>query len=373
MRITLNGYGLYYLPIGIATYALRVAKALLHYPDGVETIVLAPRAAADRIPADLHPGFRFVEGSMRGPSSLRDLRWHARMGWEAKRLEPTVYFSPMETWAPLAPRRRAICIHDAINRRYPHHEGRLPRRLFRRLSERWARGCRLIVTDSQFSAEDLATLVRLPRPRIAVCPLWIEDDFIGASTRVSAEELQRRHGYPLRYLLYVGGYADYKNVPFLLEAYARARGQGLSLPLVLAGHIPPNPALTHSCEVYAAMDRWSLKDRIHEPGVVSQELLPAVYRHATALVYPSRCEGFGYPPAEAMAVGTPVLAADATSLREVVTEKRCRFDLQDPTDLARKLLACERDPSQFHHPFPAAFTERAGAERVRGLFRERFP
>jgi len=100
----------------------------------------------------------------------------------------------------------------------------------------------------------------------------------------------------------------------------------LRLPLVVVGR----PGWLYE-ESFAAVERWGLQGQVRFLGFVPQEDLPALYNLALALVYPSLYEGFGLPPLEAMACGTPVLTSRVSSLPEVVGEAAV---LVDPADVS---------------------------------------
>ena len=102
------------------------------------------------------------------------------------------------------------------------------------------------------------------------------------------------------------------------------------------------------------------------PGMIPSEDLPGLYAAASLLIYPSLYEGFGLPPVEAAAVGTPVLAADNSSLPEVVPKRKCRFDSTDPTELIALLRQAAVDPSAFISPLLPEFTE----AKAMSLYRE---
>jgi glycosyltransferase involved in cell wall biosynthesis len=148
----------------------------------------------------------------------------------------------------------------------------------------------------------------------------------------------------------------------LLQAYALACRQEKLPPLVLAGRIPP--ATRTTCDVYGTLSALGLSsDQILFPGLVAVADLPILYRAASILIFPSLMEGFGLPPAEAMAVGTPVLASNTSSLPEVVQKPECLFDPTKLNSLVEKLLSASRDEAQFVAQLPPTFTESYGINR----------
>ena len=145
-------------------------------------------------------------------------------------------------------------------------------------------------------------------------------------------------------------------------------------PLVLAGSIPTRIDRT-LCDVQGALSRAGLTvgTDIFLTGLIADADMPGLYGAAEFLVYPSLYEGFGLPPAEAMAAGTPVLVADNTSLREVVPTVQNRFPLDAPEALAGLLVAASANPGKFVVPLDPRHREAAAIEEYLGVLAEIFP
>jgi len=140
-------------------------------------------------------------------------------------------------------------------------------------------------------------------------------------------------GDPAPYLLFVGALEPRKAPEVLVAAHAAARGRGLEAELWVAGDGRLAPAVTGP--------------GVRRLGHVADADLPALYAGALALVLPSRLEGFGLPPVEALAHGTPVIASDLPVLREVLGDAGARYvPPGDAPALADALLALERDPAE---------------------------
>lgn len=132
------------------------------------------------------------------------------------------------------------------------------------------------------------------------------------------------------YVLFVGTRAGYKNFPMLARAFAQVRGLRKDCSLVCFGggaFTPDELSLFHSLGIEQSV--------VHYQG--ADQMLANLYRHASVFVYPTRYEGFGFPPLEAMAYGCPVLVARASSLPEVVGDAGLYFDPTDLDDLCAKL------------------------------------
>ena len=123
-----------------------------------------------------------------------------------------------------------------------------------------------------------------------------------------------------------------KNIPRLIEAFAQVRRAYPALRLVVAGGAGADEPV-----VRAAVARHDLAAAVDFPGVLPERLLQASYRDALALAYPSLYEGFGLPLLEAMSVGTPVIAAQVSSLPEVAGDAALLVDPFDVDALAGAL------------------------------------
>jgi glycosyltransferase involved in cell wall biosynthesis len=253
-----------------------------------------------------------------------------------------------------------VTVHDCIYRHFTDYLGRrFVRRQLIRATERYAIGAETILTDSEFSRRDVAAHVGIPPERLQVLYPWVDHRSFDPIDDATAATLRARLRLPRRFWLYVGGYDYRKNVELLIAAYTSARSDIPSLPpLVLAGKIPPAGRRAAWCDIHGAIARAGLPtEAIVLPGLIEPCDLPVLYSLAALLVYPSLMEGFGLPPAEAMAMATPVLASNASSLPEVVRLPHCRFDPNDVDELRSKLVAAASGESQFRCPLPEEFTE----------------
>jgi glycosyltransferase involved in cell wall biosynthesis len=143
-------------------------------------------------------------------------------------------------------------------------------------------------------------------------------------------------GINKRYILYVGEWRRYKNIPALARAFDKLKGRGLDLQLVLAGK--PDPYYPEIKEQVLAIKH---KDDLVMPGRVTDEELYWLYNGADAFVLPSLIEGFGLPPLEAAACGTPSILSDIPALREIMGQGAEYFDpenVDNMTDVLYNLL-----------------------------------
>jgi len=258
------------------------------------------------------------------------------------------YFVP-----PVAPCPLVTTIHDVAFRRYPKLFPIKHRLLLNWLVPLAARHAAAVLTGSEATKRDLVEFYALPPEKIHVTP-YAADASYGPMDRADARRaVQRRLGVPVPYLLSVGVLQPRKNLPRLVRAYNR-----------IAEAVPHRLVLT-------GKEGWAgdeLREAVGEAppgkeplftGYVADADLPALYAGADLFVYPSLYEGFGLPPLEAMACGTPVLTSNVSSLPEVVGEAGVTVDPLDEAAIAEALAALLADPARRQ-----ALAE-AGLERAR--------
>jgi glycosyltransferase involved in cell wall biosynthesis len=156
-----------------------------------------------------------------------------------------------------------------------------------------------------------------------------------------------------RYFLFVGNDKPHKNVGTLVEAFSKVRESDPALRLVVVG---------------ARFERFANVEGVVTTGFVTLERLAELYRGATGLVMPSLEEGFGLPVAEAMACGTPVIAADIPSLREVGGDAVVYADPRSVPSFAEAMRGVNRDLVERARVRAARFTWRRCAELTRAMY-----
>lgn len=223
------------------------------------------------------------------------------------------------------------------------------------------RRCVRVVTDSAATRDDLVRHAGFDPARLVVVPIGVEPDFApeppdGRSRERERAELRARLGLPdaARVVLHVGTRNRYKNTPALFQALARLRRTRDDVWLLRVGA----PFFDDEAAMPEAL---GIADRVVHAGRVSDADLRACYRAADCCAFPSLYEGFGWPPLEAMASGTPVVVSNAGSLPEVVGEAGTIVAPADHDALAAAILALLTDPA-LH-----AERVRAGLERARGF------
>ena len=253
---------------------------------------------------------------------------HSRLARDLRANPPDVFFTPAHV-VPWSYHGAAVAtVHDLGYRYFPEAHP-LRQRLYLAWSTRHnARRSRQVIADSQATRDDLVRFYGIPATRIQVV---YPGPTPGLAPVVDPEALQavsRRYGFREPYFLFLSTLQPRKNVVRLIAAYDRyvATAQAPIQRLVLAGKMG-----WHADSIVAALMALPNPNyaTIHTPGYVAEEDKAALLSGATALLYPSLYEGFGFPLLEAQQCGTPVLTARNSSLAEVGGEGALYVDAQD--------------------------------------------
>ncbi len=226
-----------------------------------------------------------------------------------------------------------LTVHDLSFRSHPEWYG--PRsRLWHRLvrPQTTARRAARIIAVSKQTRGELETEYAVPPSQIQVIYPGIDEVYRQPVSRAVRARVRRKYRLPKSYFLYLGALERRKNLPTLLRAYQAAQAAGLTSGLVLAGR---------------ATERWPVPaghpGDVLRLGYVPEADLPALYAEARALVSVSWYEGFGFPPLEALAVGTPSIVSDLPIFAETLGSAAVRVAPDDPAALADSLVQLDHD------------------------------
>jgi len=211
---------------------------------------------------------------------------------------------------PVLVSRQALTIQDLSPVDHPEWFKPAFARWYRRLWAILAPRARLIVVPSQFTRQRIIARFHVPGERVVIVPGGVGAAFRPLSRALSVE-ISERYRLSERYILFVGTPQPRKNLQRLLSAWSQLERGDPNLVLLVVGG---------AGEVFSRQDLNGGGSNVRYLGYVPDEHLAALYSRALAFVYPSLYEGFGLPVLEAMACGTPVIAADIDPLRELLGE-----------------------------------------------------
>ena len=203
-----------------------------------------------------------------------------------------------------------VTVHDVIWRRVPGDYSAIDRRLYDWKYGESARRATRVIAISERTKADLVADFAIDPAKIDVIYQGVAPVFRRQPTPDELDEARRRYSLPERYVVQVGRIERRKNQLLTLQAM---RAVPSDVKLLLVG---PRRMRAYVAEIEAYAAAHGLRDRVVWLDGVDFRLLPAVYAMARAVAYPSRYEGFGLPVAEALSVGTPVLAATGSCLEE---------------------------------------------------------
>jgi glycosyltransferase involved in cell wall biosynthesis len=248
-------------------------------------------------------------------------------------------------WAPplRSPAPVVVTVHDLIPLMLRRYRGGLLQRLYTSLVSATVCGAASVLTDSEASRQDILMHLGLARERVHAVPLAAAGRYHPESP---PDDRATRTGYglPDRYVLYLGGFDARKNLATVLATYRWVGpAVGETCPLVIAGRLPERDT-PFTPDPRRLMREEGVDERfVHFSGLVDEAHKPALYRGAVAFIFPSLYEGFGLPPLEALACGTPVVGSDAASLPEVVGDAGVLLPPYDAKGMAGVLIQLATD------------------------------
>ena len=261
------------------------------------------------------PGAAIIQGEKSFLTPLDPLRIDRLILQE----RPLAYFTPGFNPPVFSKIPLVMTIHDLIHLRIPEEGGALKGLYYEVVVKPALRKSFRILTVSRFSKEEILSWVRIPEEKIVVVGNGVSEIF-------SSEGPVCRPGFP--YFLYVGNRKPHKNLPLLFDAFSLAR---LPDPFRLFLSGPPDS------KTQGEIARRGLEGKIFFGGEIPEGDLSALYRGATALLFPSRLEGFGLPVLEAMSCGVPVLASRISSVEEIAGSTVEMLSPDEPDSWARAM------------------------------------
>jgi len=328
---------------GVGTYIRNVVRTLARLDrDGEYFLIGSPERVAEC--GTLPPNFHAValdgrDNTLKGTLDFRAI---------VRRLDCDVVHIPHLYWIP----RGLGCpyiltVHDLLEHMYGSRDASsLRRSLHFYLTRRVLRKAARVIAVSQFTKNEIEKLLAVPDARIEVVYNAIDERFLhGHATEADRELIAQRYQVNHPFILYAGAIRPHKNVVRIIEAFSSLKSelqkeqQFPDLKLIIIGDdLSSHPRLRRT------VVRSGVQNDVRFLGFVPIEVLRIFYDVAKIFVFPSLYEGFGLPPLEAMAHGTPVVASNTSSLPEVVGNAALLVNPENVFEIRRGLQRALLDP-----------------------------
>ncbi|HYN53148.1 MAG TPA: glycosyltransferase family 1 protein [Methylotenera sp.] len=319
---TMQEYG------GISRYISSLA-AQVAYVEGVDAKIFAPfyiNAYLEKLPKGIVSGMKVPKIPKTGRVFYQASLWLAREA--IAKFEPQIVHETYYSARPMAPKgaSKVVTVYDMIHERFPSifsqqdQTSKLKRESVLRADH--------VICISENTRRDLLELVPVSPEKVSVVYLGF-DQFSSVDKEINSKSSVTE----LPYLLFVGGRGHYKNFNGLLKAYASSSWLRQNFRIICVG------GGKLQVDELELMHKLGVSNQQVEQINANDDLLAEFYRGAAAFIYPSKYEGFGIPPLEAMSMECPVICSNTSSIPEVVGDAGEYFD-PDSTDSIRIAIEC---------------------------------
>jgi len=311
---------------GIGTYIRNLLRQLARFDRQTEFVVFCRPEDRETL-GSLGENFRPVEETARNYSIAEQVK----IPLAIRREGVTLFHAPHYVLPWLVQCRSVVTIHDCIHLMFPQY---LPNRLalqYARTSiSLAARRATRVLTVSESSKRDILRFVDTDSSRIHVIYNAYDERFGVEPREEDVVRVRERYQLHDEFVLYAGNVKPHKNLERLIIAFDLVRKRGLDhLKLVLIGD-----EISRYASLRRAVHQHQLHKYVRFLGYLPEETLAVMYRLAGVFAFPSLYEGFGLPPLEAMASGTPVVTSNVSSLPEVAGDAAILVDPHDPQAIA---------------------------------------
>ncbi len=320
---------------GVGRYAGELVRALLTLEDGVrvglfytDRLGRKPEPPLDALPSS---ALRWSNKSWR-LSALLSL--YSRIPMDSIVGEGDIFHATDHVLPHLMGMRSVFTLHDLSFIACPETHLLWNRWFLRLAVPLFVQRSEVVICVSEHTRAEALRHYRLDESRIRVIPEGVDNRFRPVEDPKLRLTARAKYGLPERFILFVGTIEPRKNLVTLLEAYRQLRSEGRPEKLVVVGR----KGWLHGA-TFSRMRELGLEGEVVFPGYVADEDLPSLYSAASAFVFPSLYEGFGLPPLEAMACGTPVVCSNTSSLPEVCGDGAI---LVPPKDVSSLTVALRR-------------------------------
>jgi glycosyltransferase involved in cell wall biosynthesis len=359
---------------GVGTYIRNIVRALGRLDCETSYCLIGSPAKFEEI-GPLPPNFESV--SLLEPDTTTKGFFEFRA--ILKRLHCDLVHIPHLFWLPRAlPCPYVMTVHDVLEFMYRAHNGSgLRRSMHFQLTRRVLKGAVKIFAVSQFTKNEIQQLFVIPPERIEVIYNAIDERFLrGHATEADRQLMANRYLVTYPFVLYAGAISPHKNVVRIIEAFSALKTEldkeqkFLDLKLIIIGD-----DLSSHPDLRRTVVRSGVQNDVRFLGFVPIEVLRIFYDNAKVFVFPSLYEGFGLPPLEAMAHGTPVVTSNISSLPEVTGSAAVLVNPENVFEIMRALHRVLTDQAlrdkmkQAGYEQAKRFSWERSAQQILGVYR----
>jgi glycosyltransferase involved in cell wall biosynthesis len=317
---------------GVGTYIRNIVNQLAQQDRKTSYLLIGRRKHLEEFTA-LPENFELLEYS----ATPSDLRSHFHLPVLLAQRDVDLLHVPWFHAPAWVPCRLVLTVHDLTDLIYPPAGASRMMQAARLYMARRTLGmASRILSVSQSSRRDLSRAFAIPESKIEVVYNALDERFAREPMPPDADRVLERHAVNYPFVLYAGNIRPHKNLARMIEAFAVAKAE-------LAGHeefahlklLVIGDELTKHPDLRRAVIRTRLRDDVRFLGFVPHGVLRVFYSRARAFLFPSLYEGFGLPPLEAMAHGTPVVTSNVSSLPEVLDSAALLVNPENLFDIAR--------------------------------------
>lgn len=350
MRIGIDITALPPQPTGAGIYTIELVRALLALNTPHKWVIFAQPNGKEQLGLFEDPAVHWVIVSEKPPAQ--------RLLWEqtifpflVKKTGLDILHSLHYTRPFFLTCASVVTFHDMTFFLFPELHTRSKRIFFPAAIRMSARLADALIAVSENTRRDAIRLLKVPENKIHSTPNGISDAYQPVSDPNRRYQCQKKHNLPDDFLLFVGTIEPRKNLPVLLKAYRLLIDRVSTSPaLPDQQHMIPSLVIVGKMgwmveDVSQLIDQLELKEKVLLTGYIPTEDMPIVYNSAKVFVYPSIYEGFGLPPLEAMACGTPVITTHSSAMSDYVGEAGILVPPDNASALADALLSLLQNES----------------------------
>jgi glycosyltransferase involved in cell wall biosynthesis len=342
---------------GLGTYTRNIVRALARRRSEIRYLLIGRAQLYEQL-GKLPENFELLDY----PAEPGSVRTHVHLPAALAQRGVDILHMPWFYAPVVVPCRMVITVHDLTELVYARAAagGAILQAGRRHFARRALLHCARIISVSQAAKRELARVFTVPESKIEVIYNALDESFRSEPYPRDDALILERHAISYPFVLYAGNIRPHKNLPRLIEAFSVAKAElrgnaefdHLKL-LVIGDELGQHPDLRRT------VVRTRVREDVRFLGFVPHPVLRVLYKHARAFLFPSLYEGFGLPPLEAMAHGTPVLTSNVSSLPEVFGDSALLVNPEKVFEIARGIRQILTDEEL------RARLIRAGEERVK--------